>query len=245
MICFHFTIFVVLETTNWQAWRDQAVLWFAFILLSLSYWKQPQLFPLTTPLCCDLLSFYYLCRTGNNNRPADVCASDVVICFHFTIFVVLETTVWRATLSPLTLWFAFILLSLSYWKQLHLEYGVTRGVVICFHFTIFVVLETTSTGSGGLLPRCDLLSFYYLCRTGNNERVSKSPAPGVVICFHFTIFVVLETTRASSTPLRWTLWFAFILLSLSYWKQRFALECRKYGVVICFHFTIFVVLETT
>lgn len=42
--------------------------------------------------CCDLLSFLYLCRTGNN--PAKILQSPgkVVICFHFTIFVVLETT---------------------------------------------------------------------------------------------------------------------------------------------------------
>ena len=42
-------------------------------------------------------------------------------------------------------------------------------VVICFHFTIFVVLETTVR---------------HICTNGLL----------VVICFHFTIFVVLETT---------------------------------------------------
>ena len=42
---------------------------------------------------CDLLSFYYLCRTGNNDIEAIQLIITVVICFHFTIFVVLETTV--------------------------------------------------------------------------------------------------------------------------------------------------------
>ena len=41
---------------------------------------------------CDLLSFYYLCRTGNNVSRQALIVTDVVICFHFTIFVVLETT---------------------------------------------------------------------------------------------------------------------------------------------------------
>ena len=42
----------------------------------------------------------------------------VVICFHFSIFEPLETTVWVKFLNPLT-------------------------VVICFHFSIFEPLETT------------------------------------------------------------------------------------------------------
>ena len=145
------------------------LLWFAFILLSLSYWKQrPN--PQRHPRCsCDLLSFYYLCRTGNNFTTEEVRKSLVVICFHFTIFVVLETTPLILQGRICELWFAFILLSLSYWKQLCVQlYPPRLG--------------------------CDLLSFYYLCRTGNNYCVVRPlPAP-VVICFHFTIFVVLETT---------------------------------------------------
>ena len=41
---------------------------------------------------------------------------------------------------------------------------------------------------------CDLLSFYYLCRTGNNRQLVRLLVMAVVICFHFTIFVVLGTT---------------------------------------------------
>ena len=68
-------------------------------------------------------------------------------------------------------------------------------VVICFHFTIFVVLETTLPSPCPRPCRCDLLSFYYLCRTGNNSITLVSFEQYVVICFHFTIFVVLETTE--------------------------------------------------
>ena len=220
MICFHFTIFVVLETTSPRKGHACKSLWFAFILLSLSYWKQPEWPVIQWETGCDLLSFYYLCRTGNN----------------------------KVYLFPFAPW-----------------------VVICFHFTIFVVLETTEGQYHAHYFCCDLLSFYYLCRTGNNLRNFSSCVTLVVICFHFTIFVVLETTQAWKTaPLR-MLWFAFILLSLSYWKQRmvrkrlrlsccdllsFYYLCRtgnninrnascKASVVICFHFTIFVVLETT
>ena len=195
-------------------------LWFAFILLSLSYWKQLSRSWVKPTDSCDLLSFYYLCRTGNNIRVARLTCRAVVICFHFTIFVVLETTHravhgWRRTL-----WFAFILLSLSYWKQLRAR-GSSRRI------------------------RCDLLSFYYLCRTGNNSHRTPFDSTQVVICFHFTIFVVLETTSRSWVKPVDTLWFAFILLSLSYWKQRQHWPDLLVRVVICFHFTIFVVLETT
>ena len=249
VICFHFTIFVVLETTikeiektigscdllsfyylcrtgnNFKTWDYIAVaLWFAFILLSLSYWKQPTGRRWTEAKRCDLLSFYYLCRTGNNVGSARLMWDSVVICFHFTIFVVLETTRIGYRISPCLLWFAFILLSLSYWKQLAYVLYFEDAVVICFHFTIFVVLETTSCtvsyvqfqlwfafillslsywkqqrkSNAQEYLRCDLLSFYYLCRTGNNSLTIDIMFAIVVICFHFTIFVVLETTYLSS-----------------------------------------------
>ena len=210
MICFHFRIFVVLETTRRQAGGAKAPLWFAFILLSLSYWKQRRVGRHEPCTGCDLLSFYYLCRTGNNGAFAWVLSRNVVICFHFTIFVVLETTLPWNLVKVHPLWFAFILLSLSYWKQPFKNKRLW-------------------------LFSCDLLSFYYLCRTGNNEAPRARRPPRVVICFHFTIFVVLETTvvRATSTDL--PLWFAFILLSLSYWKQPQRKEKKTMSVVICFH----------
>ena len=221
-------------------------LWFAFILLSLSYWQQPWSKHILFVYGCDLLSFYYLCRTDNNRSMMIPYENSVVICFHFTIFVVLTTTFFGGHVERLLLWFAFILLSLSYWQQL-------------FYSSIFGELS------------CDLLSFYYLCRTDNNVNTMSALFPSVVICFHFTIFVVLTTTIGRSARDTDPLWFAFILLSLSYWQQRwrarndaprrcdllsFYYLCRTDNntsstgmwprrVVICFHFTIFVVLTTT
>ena len=66
--------------------------------------------------------------------------------------------------------------------------------MICFHFTIFVVLGTTGGIGYTDVVGCDLLSFYYLCRTRNNYDTNLQMIIYVVICFHFTIFVVLGTT---------------------------------------------------
>ena len=271
VICFHFTIFVVLETTSVERRGTIILLWFAFILLSLSYWKQQIIANVTAKLRCDLLSFYYLCRTGNNALRVGYLCGRVVICFHFTIFVVLETTRLRFRRHGWRLWFAFILLSLSYWKQpwtntprwrkrcdlLSFYYLCRTGNNISYCNFIrqglwfaFILLSLSywkqpTCASGSARNCCDLLSFYYLCRTGNNTASTWTSASSVVICFHFTIFVVLETTPDWFCPCCFLLWFAFILLSLSYWKQHKRRCHIASRVVICFHFTIFVVLETT
>ena len=169
-----------------------------------------------TGTSCDLLSFYYLCRTRNNYAPLQARWNPVVICFHFTIFVVLGTTfLWLC--HP---WSCCDLLSFYYLcrtrNNRRAAWVSYQEVVICFHFTIFVVLGTTKPRCLSPPSRCDLLSFYYLCRTRNNPHVVKASFPLVVICFHFTIFVVLGTTPVVFAPADVALWFAFILLSLSY-----------------------------
>ena len=221
------------------------MLWFAFILLSLSYWKQRTHSRLNRKDSCDLLSFYYLCRTGNNPKGQARRIYPVVICFHFTIFVVLETT-WSVFLSgsPRCDLLSFYYLCRT-GNNNRRRIGRADAVVICFHFTIFVVLETTFWTLPAPDAGCDLLSFYYLCRTGNNLLRPREHRGRVVICFHFTIFVVLETTFWLLHHQPGRLWFAFILLSLSYWKQHYVHNRFTTWVVICFHFTIFVVLETT
>ena len=245
VICFHFTIFVVLETTEDNHTMHADRLWFAFILLSLSYWKQLGRANTIGLTSCDLLSFYYLCRTGNNHPFCGRTRRYVVICFHFTIFVVLETTITWDKGSAQGLWFAFILLSLSYWKQQKDALELAMIVVICFHFTIFVVLETTIAKFS--LPYARLWFAFILLSLSYWKQRHKSRLSTylVVICFHFTIFVVLETTVQDLIRAKDALWFAFILLSLSYWKQLLLQETFLLYVVICFHFTIFVVLETT
>ena len=47
--------------------------------------------------CCDLLSFHYLCAIRNSTGGYPPGKSDVVICFHFIIFVLLETAIFFDT----------------------------------------------------------------------------------------------------------------------------------------------------
>ena len=271
VICFHFTIFVVLTTTLAYPYSFKLMLWFAFILLSLSYWQQRDIYLALKNYSCDLLSFYYLCRTDNNSPSTVSGASKVVICFHFTIFVVLTTTRKRLQRIERRLWFAFILLSLSYWQQPWPNSTMRPSVVICFHFTIFVVLTTTARPFShppgrlwfafillslsywqqlrelqNVAPRCcDLLSFYYLCRTDNNVTAMVSDKELVVICFHFTIFVVLTTTiKAVKLTCRGCDLLSFYYLCRTDNNNGLA-DAPLSHVVICFHFTIFVVLTTT
>ena len=92
------------------------MLWFAFILVSLNHWKQ------------YYFSYHY--------------STNVVICFHFSIFEPLETVKNTSVLSKRLLWFAFILVSLNHWKQCKIKNDMSILVVICFHFSIFEPLET-------------------------------------------------------------------------------------------------------
>ena len=118
MICFHFSIFEPLETAIEPRRPIIQKLWFAFILVSLNHWKQ----------LADFLFLHIV----------------VVICFHFSIFEPLETAVDLASISDEVLWFAFILVSLNHWKQLLFVFYPVKGVVICFHFSIFEPLETAA-----------------------------------------------------------------------------------------------------
>ena len=57
VICFHFSIFEPLETAVPFEERDLTLLWFAFILVSLNHWKQPNDSFGRCERSCDLLSF--------------------------------------------------------------------------------------------------------------------------------------------------------------------------------------------
>ena len=118
----------------------------------------------------------------------------VVICFHISIFDISETTVATKTVHSIELWFAFILVSLTYRKQLY-----RRRLWLAY----------------------------------------------VVICFHISIFDISETTLANVLHKVVQLWFAFILVSLTYRKQPTLTSLRLEYVVICFHISIFDISETT
>ena len=143
MICFHFSIFEVSETSQLTKRIIYYLLWFAFILVSLKYRKH------LTPLV--------------------VWPVQVVICFHFSIFEVSETSRSVKIITCIKLWFAFILVSLKYRKH---QVGL---------------LDIVITG-------CDLLSCYYLWSIGNIGQSKKECLYLVVICFHFSIFEVSETS---------------------------------------------------
>ena len=68
---------------------------------------------------------------------------------------------------------------------------------------------------------------------------------GVVICFQISIFEPLETTIQDNVIYLRKLWFAFKLVSLNHWKQRWYYFVRSWWVVICFQISIFEPLETT
>ena len=144
------------------------LLWFAFNLLSLTYWKQRINILFLPLISCDLLSIYYLWHTENNGGWCLLIRCVVVICFQSIIFDILKTTQFAGRFNIVLLWFAFNLLSLTYWKQ---RSSRIRTCKAC----------------------CDLLSIYYLWHTENNKE-------SVIHCGIL-------------------LWFAFNLLSLTYWKQ--------------------------
>ena len=118
-----------------------------------------------------------------------------MICFHFSIFEPLETTMIAIEVNVLLLWFAFILVSLNHWKQLLITALTGSLVVICFHFSIFEPLETTYCC--GNVTRL-MLWFAFILVSLNHWKQRKRwfhlAKSWVVICFHFSIFEPLETT---------------------------------------------------
>ena len=116
MICFHFIIFVLLGTASLQ------------IPPTLSR--------------CDLLSFHYLCAIRNSQARRRAQIKNVVICFHFIIFVLLGTANLKNEFEEV----GCDLLSFHYLCAIrnsgNILYIVWKLVVICFHFIIFVLLGT-------------------------------------------------------------------------------------------------------
>ena len=117
------------------------------------------------------------------------------------------------------LWFAFKLVSLTYWKQLRSRITINVTVVICFQISIFDLLKTTRRGRGTtndmLWFAFKLVSLTYWKQLKNGCQIIDS----VVICFQISIFDLLKTTPWWNILRHFSLWFAFKLVSLTYWKQ--------------------------
>ena len=142
------------------------------------------------------------------------------------------------------LWFAFILVTLSHWKQRHHVLTAPVSVVICFHFSNFEPLETASTI---IVYDRTMLWFAFILVTLSHwkqRHLMTARSVRVVICFHFSNFEPLETAPVKYSLCKRTLWFAFILVTLSHWKQRNKSGFHLSVVVICFHFSNFEPLET-
>ena len=205
MICFQISIFEPLETTWTRSVFWSAWLWFAFKLVSLNHWKQP--------------------------IASRIVYTRVVICFQISIFEPLETTKEQGSRRTSRLWFAFKLVSLNHWKQLHYYRNFQHRVVICFQISIFEPLETTH-----LLSPCytEVLWFAFKLVSLNHwKQLNRDSLPTryVVICFQISIFEPLETTIMQNGEPITELWFAFKLVSLNHWKQH--VHARIHGRRSC------------
>ena len=139
------------------------LLWFAFKLISLSYWIQLISYRPVRKDCCDLLSNLYLCHIEYSPISEITKVTTVVICFQTYIFVILNTAPFDLIHVQILLWFAFKLISLSYWIQRYGLLSYLRTVVICFQTYIFVILNTAILAGDAIDLGCDLLSNLYLC----------------------------------------------------------------------------------
>ena len=117
--------------------------------------------------------------------------------------------------------------------------------MICFQISIFEPLETTASPS---ISNMIQLWFAFKLVSLNHWKqlvALKMHSIRVVICFQISIFEPLETTVFNNRTSFYVLWFAFKLVSLNHWKQRWSRLAIIWQVVICFQISIFEPLETT
>ena len=118
------------------------------------------------------------------------------------------------------MWFAFILVSLKYRKHLSISRNGNTCVVICFHFSIFEVSETSYSAVIRSLKKLWFAFISLSLKYRKHHAYTLRCTPQVVICFHFSIFEVSETSWGSYAQSLGQLWFAFILVSLKYRKHQ-------------------------
>ena len=117
------------------------------------------------------------------------------------------------------MWFAFILVSLKYRKHRYIFQRMLYVVVICFHFSIFEVSETSIIPYQWSIKTLWFAFILVSLKYRKHLEAKTSFNCFVVICFHFSIFEVSETSIRIQTCSFQALWFAFILVSLKYRKH--------------------------
>ena len=297
VICFQNCIFDLLHTSSWQFRNLYTQLWFAFKIVSLTYFIHPlrddtDLYPR-----CDLLSKLYLWLTSYIVNKIWYTQFRVVICFQNCIFDLLHTSVVENENGVVSLWFAFKIVSLTYFihhskcSPLHtlccdllskLYLWLTSYIVVKGKKTVhklwfaFKIVSLTyfihqKNNCQAYVLGCDLLSKLYLWLTSYILSVRLDLSEIVVICFQNCIFDLLHTSPGSFTDDTFMLWFAFKIVSLTYfihhskgkggklkgcdllsklylWLTSYINDKKqiiKWLVVICFQNCIFDLLHTS
>ena len=144
-----------------------------------------------------------------------------MICFQISIFEPLNTAERPHVYKSFMLWFAFKLVSLSHWIQPVCLRCSPFAVVICFQISIF---EPLNTASYSFIVYLLVLWFAFKLVSLSHwiqPSLSGAVSAAVVICFQISIFEPLNTARVGAGYFALMLWFAFKLVSLSHWIQRY------------------------
>ena len=118
VICFQNCIFDLLHTSNRFRFYHVNGLWFAFKIVSLTYFIHLIGASIEASACCDLLSKLYLWLTSYIFLWIDFHFRIVVICFQNCIFDLLHTSILNLSKEVAPLWFAFKIVSLTYFIHL-------------------------------------------------------------------------------------------------------------------------------
>ena len=106
-------------------------------------------------------------------------------CFHFSVSLGYNTTVWIFKFSAIWLWIAFIFQYL---------WDTTQPMINC----------------GISIPCCELLSFFSIFGIQHNFQPQEERTLFVVNCFHFSVSLGYNTTLRSWSHTSFLLWIAFI-----------------------------------
>ena len=179
-------------------------MWIAFIFQYL--WDTTQQYTKTIiiAVCCELLSFFSIFEIQHNILLQVSDPADVVNCFHFSVSLRYNTTIWTGAESFQTLWIAFIFQYL--WdttQQWNIE------------------IEHPC--------RCELLSFFSIFEIQHNLFSHPIIEFLVVNCFHFSVSLRYNTTQRPWSSLFMRLWIAFIFQYLWDTTQPL-LNCHLYSL---------------